>query len=145
MGHVGCDFPLTACYIHLVLTHVQLLSAGLCKVEARQSSGFFCGMLGGEVISVLYPVCSSWDAMRDVQSLRCVGRPPIVMHGCVFGNAKGCCCGLGQAPSTLGPPAPTSSRDGVHPRCFLPSVLRSMCCMLGVFTLGEGVNVSAFP
>ena len=121
------------------------MSAGLCRVEARRSAGILCSMLGGGVISVLYPVCSSWGAVRDVQRLRCVGRPPIVLHGCVFNNAQRCCCGLGQAPSSLGHPTPTSSRVGVHPRCSLHFVMRSMCCMLSCFTLGLGVKVSIFP
>jgi hypothetical protein len=93
---------------------------------------------------VFLSVCIPWGAVRDVLGLRYVCRPPIVMHGCAVYNAQGCCYGLGQAVGTVGPPAPISSRDGVLPRCSLPYVLQTMCFILIIFTLGEGVYISAF-
>ena len=81
---------------------------------------------------------------EDVLCLGYVCRPPIVLHGCAVYNALGCCYGLGPAVGTVGPSVPISSRVGVLPVCSLSYVQQSLCFILILFTLGEGVYFSSF-
>ena len=131
------------CRSHRVSSRMWTMPAMLGWVAACRFVCFFrCPVRGVALPVFLFGIL--WGAMCDVLCLGYVCRPPIVLLGCAVYNALGCCCGLGPAVGTVGPSVSISSRVGVLLVCSLCYVQQSLCFILIIFTLEEGVYFSTF-